>query len=113
MWVFLLVALSLNLTVLSFSLNTAPYVFKITHDYLDDLLLLENTYSECSDDIEASSNLSTSLGSNVNNEKRYKVPSQVFDFLGFFLNSQRITLELPPEKKHDLWLDNYFSETEK
>ena len=102
---------------LPFGLNTAPYVFTkimkpvvghlrnqgfLSIIYLDDLLLIGNSYSKCLENIKASMNLLTSLGFIINEEKSYKVPSQVCGFLGFILNSQRMTLELPSEKRRKI-----------
>jgi len=99
---------------LPFGLNTAPYVFTkilkpvvgylrnlgfLSVIYLDDLLLIGNTYSECSANINASVELLQNLGFIVNEEKSCKIPSKNCKFLGFVLNSQTMTLELPSDKR--------------
>lgn len=42
------------------------------------------------------------LGFILNENKSCKIPSQICNFLGFILNSQKMTLELPVEKRHKL-----------
>ncbi|XP_072757731.1 uncharacterized protein [Anoplolepis gracilipes] len=102
---------------LPFGLNTAPYVFtKIMKPvisylrnlgfllviYLDDLLLLSNTYSDCLRNIKASVEFLEKIGFIINEEKSCKIPSQTCTFLGFILNSRNMTLELSQEKRQKL-----------
>lgn len=102
---------------LPFGLSTAPYVFTklmkpvISHlrelgflsvIYLDDLLLFGNTYSNCLKNINTSVELLESLGFIINDEKSCKIPSQTCKFLGFVLNSKKMTIELPIEKRHKI-----------
>ncbi|XP_071646502.1 uncharacterized protein [Temnothorax longispinosus] len=68
--------------------------------YLDDLLLFGNTYSDCLKNIEESLNVLKSLGFIINENKSRKIPAQARKFLGFILNSQKMTLELPLEKRY-------------
>lgn len=100
---------------LPFGLNTAPYVFTkiikpvigflrnlgcLTVIYLDDLLLLENSYSQCLENINKSIEILEKLDFILNEEKSCKIPSQICNFLGFNLDSQKMTLELPIKKRH-------------
>lgn len=102
---------------LPFGLNTAPYVFTkimkpvigylrnlgfLSVVYLDDLLLLGNTYSECLKNIKASLEVLESLGFIINEDKSCKIPAQNCKFLGFIINSQKMTLELPLEKRYKI-----------
>jgi len=68
--------------------------------YLDDLLLLGNTYSECLKNVNTASDLLERLGFTINEEKSCKIPSQSCKFLGFILNSRKMLLELPPERRY-------------
>lgn len=101
---------------LPFGLSTAPFAFitKIMKPaigflrnlgflsviYLDDLLLLGNSYSSCLENISTSVRLLESLGFVLNEEKSCKIPSQKCNFLGFILDAQKMALELPLEKRN-------------
>lgn len=102
---------------LPFGLNTAPYVFTkimkpiisqlrnlgfISVVYLDDILLLGNSYSSCLRNISTSVELLKRLGFSINKDKSCMIPSQNCCFLGFILDSQRMTLELTLEKRQKI-----------
>lgn len=87
---------------LPFGLNTAPYVFTkvmkavvgflrnsgfLSVIYLDDLLLLGDTYKDCLDNINTLIKLLKDLGFILNEGKSCQIPSQTCNFLGFVLNS--------------------------
>lgn len=108
---------------LPFGLNTAPYIFTkimkpvvgylrnlgfLSVVYLDDLLLLGDTFSECLKNINASLEVLESLGFIINEDKSCRIPAQTCKFLGFILNSQKMTLELPPEKRYKIHNQIYF-----
>lgn len=100
---------------LPFGLNTAPYVFTqiikpvtehlrglgfLSVIYLDDLLVFGNTYSDCLKNINASVELLERVGFIINDKKSCKIPSQTCCFLGFMLDSLKMTMELPADKRH-------------
>lgn len=100
--------------VLPFGLNTAPYLFTkimkpvikllrsagfLSTVYLDDWLLLGNTHSECLSNIETTKNLLTSLGFIINEEKSNTNPSNTCKFLGVLIDSQKLRVCLPTDKK--------------
>lgn len=85
-------------TVLPFGICTAPLVFtKLLKPvisllrssglrsvvYLDDFLLLGNTYTVCSDNVLKAKTLLESLGFVINQEKSKLDPSTNVKFLGF------------------------------
>lgn len=82
---------------LPFGLNTAPFVFTkimklvisllrrmgiLSVIYLDDLLFLGDTYSECLKNVNMATEPLESFI--INEDKSLKVPSQCCKFLGFF-----------------------------
>lgn len=100
--------------VLPFGLNTAPYVFTkimkpvtkllrlagyISTIYLDDLLLIGESYEKCLNNIHTTQNLITSLGFIINEEKSVLSPSTSCKFLGYIINSSKLHVELPSDKK--------------
>lgn len=102
---------------LPFGLSSAPYIFTkilnpvITHlrskgflsvRYLDDILCLGNTYSECMDNVNHTINALSKVGFVINYTKSTLTPCKSCKFLGFLLNSYNMTLELPQKKKYDL-----------
>lgn len=100
--------------VLPFGLSTAPFIFTkimkpvakylrstglLSTLYLDDWLLLGQSYQDCLTNIETTKELLISLGFIVNEEKSVLVPSQSCKFLGMIINSSNMTLSLPNEKR--------------
>lgn len=101
-------------TCLPFGLSSAPYCFtKLmkpilehlrSHDvvcvnYLDDILILGDSYEECQKNTFTVLNILESLGMIVNYEKSSLTPSTSKRFLGFNFDSQTLRLQLPLEKK--------------
>ncbi|KAJ8972303.1 hypothetical protein NQ317_017202 [Molorchus minor] len=99
-------------TCLPFGLSSAPYCYtKLMKpvvtclrskgipcvNYLDDFLILGDSYEECVKNIKISVDLISSLGLIINYEKSVLSPSKRLKFLGFI--AQRMVLELPWEKK--------------
>ena len=66
--------------------------------YLDDSLLISNTYQECSENVRVSMSLLTSAGFEINQEKSVLTPSNLVRFLGFFIDSVAMTVYLPQDK---------------
>lgn len=104
-------------TCLPFGLSSAPFTFtkllkpvneylrsrNVTSvNYLDDFLMLGCSEEECSRNVELTTSLLRNLGFIVNATKSFLSPSTQCKFLGFLLNSQKLTLELPQEKRQRL-----------
>lgn len=102
---------------LPFGLNCAPYVFtKLMKPvvtflrkrnywsviYLDDFLLLGNTYTECQRNVRMTIKLLENLGFLINFQKSVLVPSQSCQYLGFIYNTLDLTISLPDKKKMEL-----------
>ena len=97
---------------LPFGFNISPYVFTkvmklvtsflrskglISIIYLDNFLLMGRTFNACLENIQISVLLLQSLGFLINYEKSNLNPSNISEFLGFCLNSRRITVGLPSQ----------------
>lgn len=67
--------------------------------YLDDFLILGNSFQECQYNVELTKELLTRLGFIINYDKSSLVPSKICNFLGFIYNSQDMTVTLPKNKK--------------
>ena len=98
---------------LAFGLTSAPYVFtKLLHPvaalfrqeglrilvYLDDWLLMASGPDLLKDQSEYVSSTLQSLGFLLNGKKWIMEPSQSIEFLGFIIDSRRMTLSLPAVK---------------
>jgi len=70
--------------------------------YIDDLLLIANSYQECLVNIDFSMNLLTKLGFQINTCKSVLTPTQKIKFLGFELDSTSCCVRLSDEKAHNL-----------
>lgn len=69
--------------------------------YLDDFLVVKDTYQECKTVMNALMETLRKLGFSIN-YKKVEGPVQVISFLGVMLDSTRMTLSLPKEKICDL-----------
>ena len=102
---------------LPFGISSAPMVFPkimkpvmntlrqrghISCIYLDDILCIGNTYQACAENICDTISLLERLGFMVNYKKSVLQPSRGCKYLGFFLNSERFTIELTEKKKSRL-----------
>lgn len=100
-------------TCLPFGLNRAPYTFTkllkpiVSHlrergvllvIYLDDLLILGDSYEECSRNTLITRQLLEKLGFIINGKKSNTTPSTKRKFLGFIYDSERMNIKLPEEK---------------
>jgi len=100
-------------TVLPFGLNSAPYIFtKLMKPvvatlrklgirvvlYLDDMLLMANSQDRARDHFQCATYLLTALGFVLNVDKSVSLPEQQIEFLGFILDSNMMTISLPPQK---------------
>ena len=101
-------------TCMPFGLCTAPYTFTklmkpvaqklrkkgiILVIYLDDILILSNSESQCRLDVTLTIKLLESLGFIINLQKSALNPSKRCTFLGFVLNSEAFCIELPDKKR--------------
>lgn len=104
-------------TCLPFGLNVSPSIFTkvlkpvVAHlrslgfssvIYLDDLLLLEASFSKCVANLRQTIALLESLGFTISYKKSVLDPSNSCKFLGFLLNSEFMTVSLPPAKAASL-----------
>lgn len=98
---------------LPFGLSSAPRIFtkvlrpvaaKLRSNghrsviYLDDFLLIGNTFNECNENIIETKKLLTTLGWKINSEKSSSKPCQVIEYLGFIFNTVDRTISLPDRK---------------
>ena len=105
--------------VLPFGLTSAPRVFtKILKPifaimreegfcvigYIDDSLIMADSYEECEAATNRLSNLFQELGFSINRQKSVMTPSQTITFLGYVVNSRHMTVS-PTQKKVSKALD--------
>lgn len=103
---------------LPFGLNTAPFAFTklmkpvihclrskglLSVIYLDDILCIGNDAESCRNNINVTCGLLEQLGFIINTEKSCLLPSTTCKFLGFVLNSENMTLNLPNEKRISIY----------
>jgi hypothetical protein len=69
--------------------------------YLDDFLLIGDTFEECDNSWKSLKELLTSLGFPLN-DKKLIAPVQKLDFLGITIDTKSCTLSLPNEKLVDI-----------
>lgn len=100
--------------VLVFGLSLAPRVFtrickpilaKLRGDlntrcslYIDDMLLINDSYQALKQNLDSALKLLTSLGFTINTEKSVLTPTQRIKHLGLVINSRTLSLGLPHEK---------------
>lgn len=102
---------------LCFGLNIAPYLFTkiikpvvqklrskniLSVMYLDDLLIIGETFNECLKNVNYAKDLLKSLGFIINLEKSRTKPSQECKYLGFIFNSEEMSISLPMVKKQNI-----------
>lgn len=69
-------------------------------NYLDDFLILGETFSDCMYKTNFAVQLLESLGFLINRGKSVLNPSKVCKFLGFIFHTDTLKLELPIEKRN-------------
>lgn len=104
-------------TCIPFGLCTAPLVFTklmkpvvtalraeglLSVVYLDDFLLIGNTFDHCQQNISRTIAKLEKLGFVINYTKSSLIPSQNCHFLGFNFNSKTLYLELPKDKQQKI-----------
>ena len=105
--------------VLPFGLSSAPRVFtkilkpifsKMREEgfsvlgYIDDSLIMANSFQECVQATQRLSEILTSLGFTINLQKSSLIPSKKITFLGYEFDSTSMTVQ-PTEKKRAKLLD--------
>ena len=78
---------------------------KIGHSnvaYFFDSLLQSDTYDHCRQNIKDTINLVDTVGLTVHPKNSVIIPKQCIEFVGFLLNSKKMTLKLAPRKVHNL-----------
>lgn len=106
--------------VLPFGLNTAPFLFtkimkpvvrllrcagQMSTVYLDDFLLIGQTYDACLDNVNHTRNLLTALGFILNTDKSCFTPSRICTFLGFQIDSENFQVSLPHDKVQKILIE--------
>lgn len=106
-----------HFNVLPYGLSVAPRIFtKIMREvmnhlrskgyrsviYLDDILCIGDTFSECLRNVTETLNLLERLGFVINWEKSMLVPKQNCKFLGFMFNTIEMSLCLPVDKRNKI-----------
>lgn len=101
-------------TCLPFGLCTSPFVYTkimkavinkirefgiLSIIYIDDLLLIGNSYDSCKTNFNYVKNLLEKLGLVINYQKSSQEPNKKCKYLGFVINSMELTLELTDDKK--------------
>ena len=71
--------------------------------YIDDSLLLGDSFEECQSNINDTVKLVSDLGFIVHKDKSILVPTKKLQFLGFVIDSENMTVSLTPEKKDKLY----------
>ncbi|XP_031328844.1 uncharacterized protein LOC116160094 isoform X1 [Photinus pyralis] len=111
---------------LPFGLCTAPLVFtKIlkpvfaklrlqnfgSNVYLDDFLLLGDSFRDCLSNVATTRSLLEELGFIINEKKSRFTPNQSIQYLGLVFNSRSMTVSLPVEKQKRILQDIHTLET--
>lgn len=66
--------------------------------YLDDSLLFGSTVESCLYNVNETTNLLSSLGFTINEDKSQLAPTQCIEFLGFIIDSRTMLVTLPKRK---------------
>lgn len=101
-------------TCIPFGLNVAPWLFTklmkpvmsslrklglLSVSYLDDCLLIGNTYEECDKNVKQTCALFNKLGLEVNEKKSQKIPLTEVRYLGLIINSSKMSIQIPKERE--------------
>lgn len=70
--------------------------------YIDDSLLVGDTFEECKQNVHDTVKLVTDLGFIVHEDKSVFVPSKKLQFLGFLIDTEKMIVTLTQEKKDRL-----------
>ncbi|XP_067205411.1 uncharacterized protein [Linepithema humile] len=103
--------------VLPFGLASAPYIFTrilkpVVHSfrekglflviYLDDFLLMADSYEQCMRNIKMTTSLLSSLGFIINKRKSVLAPTNTCKYLGFIFDSRLCSIMIPPDRRENL-----------
>lgn len=111
-------------TCLPFGLSSAPYTFSklmkpivkflrslniLCVNYLDDYLIIGESFKKCSKNVSICLKLFQSLGLIINFEKSVLIPQTRCKFLGFIFNSVNLTISLTNDKRTNIkkWVDHF------
>lgn len=67
--------------------------------FIDDCYLQGQTYEECMNSVQETVNIFESLGFVIHEEKAVLTPCKKLKYLGFWLDSESMTISLPDDKK--------------
>lgn len=70
--------------------------------YLDDFLLIAQSYSQCKENVSATLHLLSTLGFVFNKSKSVLVPARSCRFLGFTFDTERFSISIPSDKRNKL-----------
>ena len=70
--------------------------------YIDDALLSGDTFQNCSENVDRTTTLVDGLGLTVHPNKSIFVPSQCIEFVGFMIDSVKMTVVLTERKTQDI-----------
>ena len=71
--------------------------------YVDDTLLVGDTYEECLENVNKTMEVLEKLGFTIHQTKSVFKPTQIITFLGFIINTTNMTLSLSQEKRQAIF----------
>ena len=71
--------------------------------YIDDCLLLGDTWEDCKINVLETVQLSNDAGFIVHPEKSLLEPSQIIEYLGFIINSKTMTISVNERQANKIW----------
>ena len=74
----------------------------LSTSFIDDCYLQADTVLECMENVTRTVDLFTSLGFIIHDDKSVLDPCKKLKYLGFWLNSEDMTVTLPEEKKQKI-----------
>ena len=75
----------------------------VNSPYIDDCLLVGDTFQDCLNNVIATVNLSNEMGFLIHPDKSDLEPSQVIEYLGFILNSRNMTVSVNKRQADKIW----------
>lgn len=71
----------------------------VSSGFIDDSILLGDTFTECADNIDATVNLMSQVRFIINEEKSVLVPTTTLHYLGNIIDSEKMMMTLPKERQ--------------
>ena len=71
--------------------------------YIDDVLLLGESWEDCRDNVFATVTLSNEMGFLAHPDKSHLEPTQIIEYLGFILNSIDMTVAVNARQANKIW----------